>query len=95
MWRFLQYRKRYEFLKRYFPQIADVAKASVLINGLLYYAFYLWDNENDKARFEVYKYLCSTEFDDDIYTMKVKIAKRFFKLCPKLMAFIIRKKFED
>ena len=32
---------------------------------------------------------------DNIYTMKVKIAKRFFKLCPKLMAFIIRKKFED
>lgn len=91
-WRFLQYRKRYEFLKMHFPHIADIAKSTVLKNGLLYYAFFLWENENDKIRFEAYKYLCSTEFDDGIYTMKVRIARELFKLCPELMAFIIRKK---
>ena len=37
-WRFLQYRKRYEFLKNNYPEIADVAKESVFINGLLYYS---------------------------------------------------------
>ena len=95
MWRFLQYRKRYEFLKMYFPQTADVAKASVLVNGLLYYAFFLWDNENDKARFEVYNYLCSTEFDNGSYSKKIKIARALFKFCPELIAYIIRKKFKD
>ncbi len=94
MWRFIQYRKRYEFLKMHFPNIADAAKPSVLKNGLLYYAFLLWDNKNDKARLEVYKYLCSTEFDDGNYSKKIRIARTLFKRCPELAAFIIRKKFE-
>ena len=95
MWRFLQYRKRYEFLRMHFLHIADVAKTSVLINGLLYYAFFLWDNENDKARLEVYKYLSSTEFDDGSNSKKIRIARALFKRCPELTAFIIRKKFKD
>lgn len=94
MWRFLQYRKRYEFLKVHSSHIADIAKPSVLKNGLLYYAFLLRGNENDKVRVDVYQYLCSTEFDGGSYSKKIKIARALFKLCPELAAFIIRKKFE-
>lgn len=90
-WRFLQYKKRYEFLKRNYPHLTDTAKDSVLKNGLLYYAVCLKNHENTEEGFTVYKFLCSEEFDNGVKSQKLILARMVFKLCPGFAAFLIRK----
>lgn len=91
-WRFLQYKKRYEFLKRNYPHLTDTAKESVLRNGLLYYAVCLNNQEKNDEVFAVYKFLCSEDFDDGVKSKKLMLARIVFKLWPRFAAFLIRKK---
>lgn len=91
-WRFLQYRKRYEFLKANYPYLAHVSKESLLKNGLLYYAFCLRNEEDTDFRLSVYKFLSSEDFDKGIKSSKLRLARKIFNLCPGIVAFFIRKR---
>lgn len=92
-WRFIQYRKRYEFLKENYPHLAHVAKDSLLKNGLLYYSLFLCEGDDYETRCRIRSFLCSREFDDGITNQKLKAARGLFKLCPSLASFLIRMKF--
>ena len=89
-WRFLQYRKRYDFLKQFCPTISAVAKTSVLKNGILYYAWFskhLPKIEKD----ELYHYLCSEEFRSGISSRRVIACRSLFRILPGLTSCMIRK----
>lgn len=60
-WRFLQYRKRYEFLCSHYPRIAPAARWSVFVNGMLYYSFCLSGKDHRDERIKVRQYLRSPE----------------------------------
>ncbi len=92
-WRFIQYRKRYEFLKANYPHLSNAAKNSVLKNGLLYYSICLQGRDEHETRCKVRSFLCSGEFDDGITSKKVKAARGFFKICPSIISLFIRKRF--
>ena len=92
-WRFLQYRKRYEFLKNYYPRLADIAKESLFKNGLLYYSVCLQEKDNNQEQSKVYEYLCSREFDDGIANQKLRFARAGFKLCPSVISYFIKKNY--
>ena len=91
-WRFIQYRKRYKFLKANYPRLAYVSKEALLKNGLLYYAICLRNEEDTDTRLSVYKFLSSEDFDKDIKNAKLWLAREIFKLNPEIAAFFIRKK---
>ena len=90
-WRFFQYRKRYEFLKTNYPQLADVAKESLYKNGLLYYSVCLRENTNRKEKREVFDFLCSREFEEGIANRKLRFIRRVFILWPTIISYFIRK----
>ena len=88
-WRFLQYRRRYEFLKKNDPSIADAARLSVLKNGLFYYG-YEGGSLSGKARRELYDYLCSREFMSGITEKKMSAVYFVFRRFPRMAAVLIR-----
>ena len=92
-WRFLQYKKRYEFLKTNFPELADIAKESLFRNGLLYYSISLQGKKDRKEKQEIFDYLCSREFDEGIINQKLKFVRKGFETFPSITSYIIRKKF--
>ena len=92
-WRFLQYRKRYEFLKNNYPEIADVAKESVFINGLLYYSVCLRGENENKERGKILKFLCSKEFDKSLEGKKLRLARILLRFCPSITVLLVRKRY--
>lgn len=92
-WRFIQYRKRYEFLKANYSHLAYVSKEALLKNGLLYYAICLRNEEDTDTRLSVYKFLSSEDFDKDIKNAKLWLVREIFKLCPGIAAFLSGKRF--
>ncbi len=92
-WRFIQYRKRYEFLKINYPELADLAKESLIRNGLLYYSISLQGKKDRKEKREIFDYLCSREFDEGIINQKLRFARKGFETFPSIMSYIIRRKF--
>ena len=92
-WRFLQYRKRYEFLKKNYPEMADVAKESVFRNGLLYYSVCLQGKNDNEECGKLLEFLCSKEFDKGIKRKKLNLARRLLKLCPFITALLVRKRY--
>lgn len=92
-WRFIQYRKRYEFLKSNYPELADIAKESLFRNGLLYYSISLQGKKDSKAGKEIFDYLCSREFDEGITNKKLRFVRKGFETCPSIISYLIRRKF--
>ena len=92
-WRFIQYRKRYEFLKINYPELADLAKESLIRNGLLYYSISLQGKKDRKEKQKTFDYLCSREFDEGIINQKLRFARKGFEMFPSIMSYIIRRKF--
>ena len=90
-WRFLQYRKRYEFFKTNYPRLADIAKESLFKNGLLYYSVCLQDKDNSPEQSAVFDYLFSQEFDGGIANQKLRFVRAGFKLCPSIISYLIKK----
>ena len=91
-WRFLQYKKRYEFLKTNYPELADIAKESLFRNGLLYYSIGLQGKKDRKEKQEVFDYLCSREFDEGIISQKLRFVRKGFETFPSIISCIIRSK---
>lgn len=91
-WRFLQYRKRYEFLKINYPKMAVVAKESVFRNGLLYYSICLRGENDNKERGKILKFLCSKEFDKGLEGKKLRLARGLLRFCPSITALLVRKR---
>lgn len=92
-WRFLQYKKRYEFLKTNFPELADIAKESLFRNGLLYYSIGLQGKKDRKEEREIFEYLCSRELDEGIINQKLRFVRKGFETFPSIISYIIRRKF--
>lgn len=87
-WRFLQYRKRYEFLKQTFPSAAEAARESVAANGLFFYAFFrksLTKCEKTALR----RYLCAPEFRAGTRG-KTAACLALFRLSPALASWAVR-----
>lgn len=93
-WRFLQYRKRFEFLKKNYPMIADVAKKSVLKNGLFYYAWFHKLLEKTERR-QLHQYLCSREFASEISGRKLSLYRFVFRFFPRQTSFMIRTAYKE
>jgi len=92
-WRFIQYRKRYEFLKTNYPELADIAKESLFRNGLLYYSISLQGKKDRKEKQKTFDYLCSREFDEGIINQKLRLVRKGFETFPAIISYIIRRKF--
>ena len=88
-WRYIQYRKRYEFLKQNYPQIADIAKTAVLNNAILHYAFNGRSLTRTDLR-ELYRYICSYEFHSGITSKHLSYARAVFRFLPQTVSFLIR-----
>ena len=88
MWRFVQFRKQYEFLKENYPAIADGAKTVLLKKGLLYYAFFFKVLEAEERR-ELKRYLCSEEFSRGI-NWKARTARSLFRFFPRTVSHMLR-----
>jgi len=89
-WRFLQYTKRYEFLKANYPQIAEVARGSLVRCGIMYYSFCLRGREDKAERKRVLSIISSPEMDSGLSNTRDRLAWRAFCICPGLTAFLIR-----
>ena len=92
-WRYIQYRKRYEYLKDNYEDIAYIAKNSLIRTALLHYAFNGNVLQPDEKK-SLYKYICSPEFETGITNRKVFWAKRAFKLMPRTTGYLLRKMFK-
>ena len=88
-WRFLQYSRRYEFLKTNYPHIAWVARDSLVRNGLMYYTFCLRGKDHQSERQRVLCFLRSPEMGREIPTAKVRLARIAFCIFPHLTAFLL------
>lgn len=89
-WRFLQYTRRYEFLKANYPDIAGVARDSLVRNGLMYYSFCLRGKDYQSERQRVLSFLRSPEMGRELPTAKVRLARIAFCISPHLTAFLLR-----
>ena len=85
-WRFIQYRKRYEFLKQHIPEIADAAKTSLVNCGIRYYTYC----DSPETRREVHRYLCSKDFTHGITDKKLSVILAGFVLFPLAVAWYIK-----
>ena len=90
-WRYRQYRKRYEFLEKNYPELSDAAIESLLKSGMLYWIYYLRGDDVRAARREVYSYICSHRFDNKPYGIKVRMLRTFFRISPAITSFVFRK----
>lgn len=88
-WRFLQYRKRYEFLRENFPRAAEAAKFSVLHYGIRYYTYFIKDKHGPEAQ-EVYTYVSGKHLYDSNYGIQKKTEFFLFKHFPVLSSRILK-----
>ena len=92
-WRYIQYRKRYEYIKKHAPSAAPEAKTSVLANGLKYYAWFS-DSMTKEERMELRRYLCSREFSNNITSKKAALCRASLRLFPRLTCRVVRDKMQ-
>ena len=85
-WRFIQYRKRYEFLKQHDPEIAEVAKTSLVNFGIRYYTYC----GKRETRREVHRYLCSQDFNHGITNKKLSVLHAVFAPFPHFVSLYIK-----
>ena len=90
-WRFIQYRKRYEFLKENYADIADIAKTAVLNNAVLYYAFD-WKSFPAEDRKNLYRYICSRDFSNGITSRSLALARIAFRFLPRTVSSVIKRR---
>ncbi len=93
-WRFIQYRKRYEFLKKEYPAIAEAAKFTVLNNGIKYYTYTLTGNQHSDERKKIHTYLSDKGFYSNKYTFLYKMRFFLFRHFPGLTAWLTRTSLE-
>ena len=84
-WRFIQYRKRYEYLKDSFPEAAAAGRDSIIRNGIIYYSILPKD---DELKRDIYEYLSSPEFSNNIRSPRLRKAEAAFRLFPNLTSHI-------
>ena len=89
-WRFLQYRKRYEFLCSHYPRIAPAASWSVMVNGMLYYSFCLSGKDHREERINVRRFLRSPEMGRGLSEPRRRLSWLFFCLLPGFTAALYR-----
>ena len=89
-WRYIQYNKRYEFLKTEFPRIAPAALWSVISNGMLYYAFCLSGNEHREERTRVCRFLRTPGTGRSLSSPVHRLAWFSFCLFPGPIAALLR-----
>ena len=89
-WRFLQYVKRYEYLKADYPEIAAAAKSSIIWSGLKYYSFCLRGREYQAERQRVLSFMRLPEMGLGLPEGKVRLIRTAFCSFPSLTAFIVR-----
>ncbi len=95
MWRFRQYRKRYEFLQESYPEIAPIARPSLIKTGLLYYACCLQGKEKANERQELYDFLCAEEMGQKLSSKKAALIRRVFRIFPDLTVVLLRLFYRD
>ena len=89
-WRYIQYRKRYEFLCSHYPQIAPVARWSVAKNGMLYYAFCLSGRNHKKERADIRRFLRTPGMGSGLSGPRRRTVWLSFCLFPGLTSALIR-----
>lgn len=90
MWRFYQYRRRYDFLKEEYPEIAEAAKFTVLDNGIKYYAYCLQGDENSAERKKIRAYLSDKDMYSSKYSLWYKTKYFLFRFFPRIAARFTR-----
>lgn len=88
-WRYIQYRKRYEFLKKNHGDIADIAKNSLIRTAILYYAFE-GDSLSSEEKNKLYQYICSSEFNSGITRYKAYLVRHAFRIMPRITGYLLR-----
>ena len=91
-WRFLQYAKRYDFLKTNYPEIAPAARTSLVRAGMSYYAYCLHERDQRQERQRVLSFIQSSEMGEGLSNTKVRLIRFGFCLLPDLTARIFRLK---
>ena len=84
-WRFVQYSKRHDFLKRNYPENAaliEAAKPSVLKNGLKYAAYCLKISKDKEEYRKTRRTIMSGEFDSGAVSGKLKAVLFVFRYAP-------------
>lgn len=89
-WRFLQYAKRFEFLKINYSDIAKVARSSLIRSGLLYYSLYLRGKNCQAERQRILVFMRLPEMGQGLPSTQIRLARIAFCSCPHLTALILR-----
>ncbi len=89
-WKFLQYAKRYDFLRANYPQIAPAARGALVSNGINYCAYCLRGRDQKAERQRVLRLLRSREMGSGPLSPRIRLLRSAFCAFPDLTALLLR-----